>query len=127
MILELRHQKVIDKISEEVCKYFDVSEQDIVNKDKKEKPSNARYFLWYILHYEMRLSVRMIADTYIRAERNVYKGISKIRCGLRTQSYYRTIYNELLNRIHPLIPKDWEREIEKIYGSAGEEYPYRKA
>lgn len=114
MKLAYKFQKRIDEIAEEVCKYFNVSEQQIISRDCTENVSNARYFLWYILHYEMRLSAKKLSNIYFREPRNVFRGISKIKQGIKNQPYYKAIYEDLYRKVEPLIPEDIERFLENM-------------
>jgi chromosomal replication initiation ATPase DnaA len=114
MKLAYKFQNKIDEIAEEVCKYFNVSEQQIISRDCTENVSNARYFLWYILHYEMKLSGKTLAKMYFRTHRGVFKGVAKIRSGLKTQPFYQIIYDNLYKKVELLIPEDIERFLENM-------------
>lgn len=109
MVLTEFQKLVIDNICRVVCKYFNVREQDLFNSDRREKVFNAKTFLWYILHYEVRLSANTLSDVYMTDKRSIFRGIAKIRTGISTQPYYRFIYDDLLKKLEPLLPKDIER------------------
>lgn len=102
-------QQTIDKIEHEVCVYFRVTEQDIINKDNSEISSNARHFLWYMLHFKLGMSPLKISNIYLKMPRAVKKGYAKIKNGIKYHSYYKVMYNELSEKIEPFIPKDIER------------------
>lgn len=79
----------------------------------KEKPSTARYFLYYILHYSLGLSSSTIANMYFRAPRCVKRGVAKIKLGVVRHKYYNAIYADLMEKIQPLIPGDIDRFLNK--------------
>ena len=43
----------IDEIEMIVANHFGIEPQSIINRESKENVSNARYFLWYILHFDL--------------------------------------------------------------------------
>lgn len=114
MELAYKFQKKVDEISDVICEYFNISEQEIISRNISEKVANARYFLWYILHYEMRLSAKKLSNIYFREPRNVFRGISKIKQGIKNQPYYKAIYEDLYRKVEPLIPEDIERFLENM-------------
>lgn len=109
MKLNDNQKQTIDKIEKEVCSYFKISEQDIINKDNSEVISNARHFLWYILHFKLAMSPLTISKIYFRLPRTIKRGYAKIKSGIKYHSYYQIMYAELEQKIEPLIPKDTER------------------
>lgn len=114
MELAYKIQNKVDKISEIVCTYFNVEEQQIISRNSTERVSNARYFLWYILHYHLRISGLTLAKIYFRKKRVVFSGISKIRQGIKNQPFYKIIYEDLYKKVEPLIPEDIERFLENM-------------
>lgn len=113
MTLTAEQQHKVDQIANEVYKYFGVVEQDIINHNMKEKPSTARYFLYYILHYNLGLSSSTIANMYFRAPRCVKRGVAKIKLGVVRHKYYNAIYTDLMEKIQPLIPGDIDTFLNK--------------
>lgn len=109
MKLNFSQKQTIDKIEHEVCSYFKISEQDIINKDNSELVSNARHFLWYILHFKLNMSPLTISKIYLRLPRSIKRGYAKIKSGIKYHSYYQIMYAELEQETEPLIPKDIER------------------
>lgn len=109
MALSDNQKKAIDKIEKEICSYFKIREQDIINKDNSEVISNARHFLWYMLHFKLSMSPLTISKIYFRLPRTIKKGYAKIKSGIKYHSYYQIMYAELEQKIEPLIPKDIER------------------
>lgn len=103
----------IDEIEEIIAKYFGISPQDIINKLQKENVSNARYFLWYILHFKLEMSSNKIGKIYLYTPRLVKYGYAKIKNGIRFHKFYNNIYEDLMEKIEPILPKDLDRFWEK--------------
>lgn len=97
MILTEEKQKKVDEIAVKVCKYFGVSEQDIINKSWDESTSNARYFSWYFIHYKAGISAHKIATLYSRTSRGIFKGIAKIKTRVNKQQCYKRMFDDLAN------------------------------
>lgn len=112
--MTLTHQQLqkIDDISECICKFFNIKEQDLISQKRKEPICNARFFLWHILHYKLGLSSNKISNIYFKHIRSVWRGISKVENGIKRQAYYKNIYEDLYKIVEPLIPKDIERFLE---------------
>lgn len=105
-------KKKVDEIANEICDYFNVTEKNIINMDRREAPLNAKTFLWYILHYELYLSIKTISKIYLRDPRSICRGVARIREGMKNQPYYRIIYSNLMKRISPIIPSDMQKFLE---------------
>lgn len=108
-MLNYNQKQTIDKIEKEVCLYFKIRENEIINKDNSELVSNARHFLWYILHFKLQMSPLTISKIYFRLPRSIKRGYAKIKNGIKYHSYYQIMHKELEEKIEPLIPKDIER------------------
>lgn len=113
MKLNDTQKQTIDKIEKEICSYFKVTEQEIINKNNSDIVSNSRHFLWYMLHFKLSMSPLTISKIYSRLPRTIKRGYAKIKSGIKYHSYYRAMYKELEEKIEPLIPKD----IERFWGS----------
>lgn len=109
MNLNDKQKQTIEKIEREVCAYFNVTEQELINKSMSNVVSNARHFLWYILHFKMEMSPLSISKIYFRLPRTIKKGYARVKAGIKYHSYYQIMYKELEEKIKPLIPKDIER------------------
>lgn len=83
------------KVSNVVCGFFGVKHKDLINKCKSEQLSNARFYIWYILHTKYKVSTSILSALYFRCERNIKFGISKIKHGIKEQQYYRKIYEDI--------------------------------
>ena len=89
--------KIIDNVEKDVCAFFGVNRQAIVNKDRTSQVSMARGYIFYILHKEYGLSISKIANTYFRTPRAVFWHIGKIKYFLK-QRMYKEIYNNICNK-----------------------------
>lgn len=83
------------KVSNVVCGFFGVKHKDLINKCKSEQLSNARFYIWYILHTKYGLSYTVISAMYFRTKRNVEIGIAKIKYGIKEQPFYRKIFEDI--------------------------------
>lgn len=114
MTLELDVAKKIDEIEKIACTHFGVTEQELVNKERMENVVSARAFLFYILHYKLEMSPLTISKVYPRQPRSIKKMCAKIKNGLKFHKVYTSIYEDLLKKIEPILPKDldkfWNRE-----------------
>lgn len=83
----------------EVCDYMGVNNRVIYERSLKEIVCNAKYMIWYILHYDYGLSVGLLSKTYYLTRRNIQIGIAKVKAGIKYQPYYRNIYDTLKERL----------------------------
>ena len=89
--------KIIERIEKNVCDFFGVSVQSIVNMDRTSNVSMARGFIFYILHHDYKISISKIANTYFRTNRAVFWHIGKIRHLLK-QRIHKEIYNSICEK-----------------------------
>lgn len=100
MELNERQKGEVEEVIFGVCKYFGTEKDKLIEKSGEYLTySNTRHFCWYILHYDMGVSIRLIANRFDRSQNSVNKGIAKIKFGIKSQSYYRDRYNDLVTRI----------------------------
>jgi chromosomal replication initiation ATPase DnaA len=95
-----QEKEIIYKVEKIVCKFFNVTEQDVLNHNHKRDSSMARGFIWYILHYDYEMSATKIANTYYRVPRSVKSLISKTKYSIKKQSMYRKIYHAFKDALH---------------------------
>lgn len=114
MKLDIDVSRKIEEIEEIVRSHFGVIEQQIINKERTEDVVSARAFLFYILHYKLEMSPLTISKVYPRQPRGIKKLCAKIKNGLKFHKVYTSIYEDLLKKIEPILPKDldkfWNRE-----------------
>lgn len=109
MKLSIKQQTTIDNIQKNICLYFKIDEQEIVNNGRTENIVLARSFFFYILHYNLSMSTNCISSNYLRIPRNVYKLYAKVRHGLKYYKFYNVIYDEIMEKIKPFMPTDVEK------------------
>lgn len=83
-------------LEEIVARVMEIPIENIHRDTIHAKDSTARYFLWYILHTEQKITIEKLQKEYHRKRRAVYYGIAKIRFGLDTQPYYRRIMAKII-------------------------------
>lgn len=88
--------KTIERVEKNVCSFFGVNRQSIVNQDRTSQVSMARGYIFYILHKDYGLSISKIANTYFRTPRAVFWHINKIKFLLK-QRMYKEIYTNVLS------------------------------
>lgn len=114
MKLDIDVENKIEEIEKIICSHFGVTEQELVNKERMENVVSARAFLFYILHYKLEMSPLTISKIYPRQPRGIKKLCAKIKNGLKFHKVYTSIYEDLLKKIEPILPKDldkfWNRE-----------------
>ncbi len=85
-----------------VSEFFSIEVSDIRSRDRKRNTSNARAFLWLILHQDMKMSATEIAKRYDRTRRNVFMQISGIKFltegPFQENAIYDTLLHNLLNK-----------------------------
>ena len=114
MKLDIDVENKIEEIEKIICSHFGVTGQQIINKERTEDVISARAFLFYILHYKLEMSPLTISKIYPRQPRGIKKLCAKIKNGLKFHKVYTSIYEDLLKKIEPILPKDldkfWNRE-----------------
>lgn len=103
MELNSEQIKKIEEIESVLCGYFHIGKQDIINDLRTMKASTTRYFLWYILHFELGMSSLTIARMYLRTPRAVKMGCSKIKFRIKTHRRYKNEYDELMQNLSVVI------------------------
>lgn len=88
---------MVQEIEEKVCNYFGVEREILVAKNKFRQPSLARGYLWYVLHYDYKMSINTLAKQYGRTVRRVNRVISKIKYLVETQKTYKGHYEKINN------------------------------
>lgn len=84
--------------------YFNITDEDVLGKNRKEEISVARHIIWYVLHYNFGMSISELSKTFLRSKRSIFRGISRIKNGLG-QNYYRNIYEIFMESYKQTIKK----------------------
>lgn len=86
----------IEKLCRFASKYFNVEERDLYSECKVSDCVMARHVLWHYLHCECEFSVGVLSKEFMKERRTIFKGISKIKNGIKRQRYYRDIYEKFV-------------------------------
>lgn len=84
---------MIENLEKCICTFFSIDKDLLIGKNHLKQPSLARGYLWYILHYDYKLSDRYIAIAYKRNTRTVRKMIAKMKYSIDNLKYYKNDYN----------------------------------
>lgn len=85
---------MFDIIEQIIANHFEISHETLL--DSQARPaSDARHFLWYILHTVMGYSGRTVAKRYGVSPRNVLFYSALVRDGIRNQPFYSTHLREI--------------------------------
>lgn len=109
MRLNIEQANLVDRIEKEVCTYFGVSTQEIINRDRRETVVTAREFIFFMLHFRLKVSSKQLSRIYCRTPRNIIRCYSNMRAKIKFHQCYKTMNDEILQKIEPLLPKDIER------------------
>jgi len=82
-----------------VSEFFSIEVNNLYSRDRKRNTSNARAFLWLILHQDMKMSAAQIAKRYGRTRRNVFMQISGIKFLTEGPFEERSIYDKILGNL----------------------------
>lgn len=81
-------------IEQIIANHFGITHEGLLT-DRGRDASDARHFLWYILHCIMGYSGQSVARQYGTSARNVMHYSSLIKDGIRSQPFYAKHYREL--------------------------------
>lgn len=85
---------MVEKIEKKVCKYFNVTMDELLCKSKH--CYLERGFLWFVLHCDYNVSFNSLAKRYNRNVRTITRVVSKIKYIATTQKEYENHHNGLL-------------------------------
>ena len=97
--IKVEESKIFDKVEKIVCRYFGVGLSKIVSKDKTNKVSMARNYMYYLLHCHFGISIRKISESYFRTERGVKHQISIMRVCIKSNSAFKEILSKLVEML----------------------------
>lgn len=90
------------QIEKELCEFFGVDKESIYARNAKRKVSNARHYLWFILHTHFGLSFLDIAKMYNRSRRKVIQYCMEIRFRVNNQREDKDVYDKIKTMITEL-------------------------
>ena len=90
----------VNDIIESVCvfsaKHFYINENELYGSSQKAEIVIARQMAIYMLHVNYGISSGVIAKTFFKTRRWVFKSIQKIQDGIKTQQFYRAVYSNFM-------------------------------
>ena len=91
----LTTKKIIDK----VCKFYNVSRDDILSKSRTKDINHARQTACYLMKYQLKMSFPQIGREFSRDHTTIMNGVSKIEKGVKFDIEIR----EQINALEELI------------------------
>lgn len=82
----------IEKLCRFASMYFKVEETRLYGKSTDNESVIARYCIWFYLHVEKEVSAGVLAKSFFRDRRAIFKGISKMKILIKRSKCYRDMY-----------------------------------
>lgn len=92
----LTPKKIIDK----VCKFYNVSKDDVLGKPRNKEINHARQSACYLMKYELKMSFPAIGKEFSRDHTTIMNGVSKIEKGIKFDIEIREQINALSELIY---------------------------
>ena len=92
----LTAKKIIDK----VCKFYNVSKDDVLGKPRNKEINHARQTACYLMKYELKMSFPAIGKEFSRDHTTIMNGVSKIEKGIKFDIEVREQINALSELIY---------------------------
>jgi len=91
-----------DTIVAACCSAFNVHEDDVYGRSRKEEIVVARQTVYYFLNKELALSCRRIGEVLGRDRTTVYYGIRAVRDRLDVGSFYDKLFQDAQQKVYSL-------------------------
>lgn len=88
---------IIEEMSDFAIKYFKISKHELYDRNREGNKVIARHLLWYVLHVDYNVSTGVLSKEFMRSRRNIFISISKIRHWIKTQRFYKDMYNHFIS------------------------------
>ena len=85
---------MFDIIEQIIANHFGITHEELLT-DSTRPASDARHFLWYILHAILGYSSNSIGKRYGVSQRNVLFYSSMVRDGIHNQPFYATNFRRI--------------------------------
>ncbi|MBO7684813.1 MAG: hypothetical protein J6Y20_04600 [Lachnospiraceae bacterium] len=92
---------MLDIIEQIIADHFGVTHEELLT-DKQRGASDARHFLWYVLHDVLGYSKSVISERYGVSTRNVLYYSSTVRDGIRNQPFYASNFKGIQKKLRLL-------------------------
>lgn len=89
----------IEEIERKVCDFFGVEHSEMFKRSIGRKESNARHYLWFVLHCHYGVSNGVLAKRYKKSRRMIIYYISEVKFRLANQSEDKEVYAMLKEHI----------------------------
>ena len=95
-----KNMDIIQKTNEIVCKYYQISEKDLISSSRKQQIAYARQIAMYILRKKFNLSLKTIGEAYGNKDHaTVAHGVDKIEVMLKNNTLTKNDIDLLINSI----------------------------
>lgn len=92
---------MFDTIEQIIAEHFGVTREELLT-DKQRAASDARHFLWFVLHDVLGYSNNVISKRYGVSSRAVLSYSSTVRDGIRNQPFYASNFRGIRNKLQEL-------------------------
>lgn len=85
----------ITEVEDKVCDFFEISREDLYSRSLKQRHTNPRHYLWFILHCHYGMSNTAIARRYGKARVTVIQYITEIKFRILNQRDDKSLYEDI--------------------------------
>lgn len=85
----------IDCTISQVCRYYNVTFEQVLKKNNSKQMSMARNMMLYILHCDQSVSFGVLAKMFNRTSRNIQMRVADTKYIVENQKKYQKIYTEI--------------------------------
>lgn len=89
----------MDKVIENICVYYHINKDKVIEKTNKQEISIIRNYIYYILHYDYNFSIGQIAKKFNRCRREINYRVSEVKYRIEYFTKNKNEYNEILKEI----------------------------
>lgn len=90
----------MDSTIEQVCDYFNISKERVIEKTNKQDISMIRNYIYYILHYEYKFSIGQIARRFGRCRREINYRVSELKYRIEYFPFNKIEYQDIINYLN---------------------------
>lgn len=88
-------EQQIEQVKNQVCTYYRVTFEQIIDKNQSKQVSSARNMLMYILHCDLGVSFGVLSKMLNRTSRNVQMRVADTKYIVENQKKYQKQYTEI--------------------------------
>lgn len=88
-------EQKIEQVKNQVCTYYRVTFEQIIDKNQSKQVSSARNMLMYILHCDLGVSFGVLSKMLNRTSRNVQMRVADTKYIVENQKKYQKQYTEI--------------------------------